>query len=197
MTGPLPDRYPTDLEFDPTDSRTAYVTYSGYGTPHVFRTTNLGSSWTDISSNLPDLPHQCIAVDPVYPNYLYLGTDLGIFQSSNTGASWAGYTEGMPDAMVLDLTVSRRNDALRAATFGNGIYQRPLPRFSALSLTYPVGNEILVAGQVERIRWTQEYTSLVRIELSTDAGAGRHPFSCRCDEPPRCSDRIFLLTLRH
>ncbi|HLF13480.1 MAG TPA: hypothetical protein VI932_01145, partial [Bacteroidota bacterium] len=172
VTGPLPDRYPTDLEFDPSDSRTAYVTYSGYGTAHLFRTTDLGASWTNIGLDLPDLPYQCVAVDPVYSNYLYVGTDLGIFQSSDGGASWSEYTEGMPEAMVLDLTVSRKNDALRAATFGNGIYQRPLPRFSVLSLTYPVGNEILVAGMVERIRWDQRYTALVRIELSTDGGAG-------------------------
>ncbi len=172
VTGPLPNRYPTDIEFDPSDSRRAYLTYSGYGTPHVFRTTNLGASWTDVSANLPDLPHQCIAVDPVYPEYLYVGTDLGIFQSSDGGANWSAYAEGMPDAMVLDLTVSRGNDALRAATFGNGVYQRRLPRFSALSLIYPVGNEVLVAGQVERIRWSQEYTSLVRIEFSSNGGAG-------------------------
>jgi photosystem II stability/assembly factor-like uncharacterized protein len=171
VTGPLPDRYPTDLEFDPADSRTAYVTYSGYGTAHLFRTTDLGGSWTDISSGLPDMPHQCVAVDPVYPSYLYVGTDLGIFQSSDAGADWVPWTEGMPDAMVLDLTVSKANDALRAATFGNGVYQRPLPRFSELTLTYPVGNEILVAGQVERIRWEQVYTTRIRIEFSTDAGS--------------------------
>ncbi len=171
VTGSLPNRYPTDLEFDPADSRRAYLTYSGYGTPHVYRTTNLGASWTDLSANLPDLPHQCIAVDPVYPDYLYVGTDLGVFQSSNGGTSWASYTDGMPDAMVLDLVVSRSNDALRAATFGNGVYQRGLPRFSALSLTYPIGNEVMVAGQVERIRWSQAYTSQVRIEFSSNAGA--------------------------
>jgi hypothetical protein len=171
VTGPLPDRYPTDIEFDPTDGRTAYVTYSGYGSSHVFRTTNLGAAWTDISAGLPDMPHQCVAVDPAYPSYLYVGTDLGVYQSSNSGAEWTPWSEGMPDAMVLDLTVSRANHALRASTFGNGVYQRTLPRFSVLTLTYPIGNELLVAGHVERIRWTQHYTSRVRIEFSPDGGS--------------------------
>ena len=40
-----------------------------------------------------------------------------------------------------------------------------------LTLTFPVGNEILVSDQEERIRWTQQYTSLIRIEFSADAGA--------------------------
>ncbi len=171
VTGPLPDRYPTDIEFDPSDSRIAYLTYSGYGSGHLFRTTNLGASWTDISAGLPDIPHQCVAVDPVYPEYLYAGTDLGVYRSSNSGADWGPYADGMPDAMVLDLVVSRANDALRAATFGNGVYERPLPRFSVLTLAFPVGNEILVADQEERIRWNQLYTSLIRIDFSADAGA--------------------------
>lgn len=171
VTGPLPDRYPTDLEFDPSDSRSAYLTYSGYGTGHLFRTTDLGVSWTDISSGLPDIPHQCVVVDPVYPEYLYAGTDLGVYRSSDSGASWAPYADGMPDAMILDLVVSRGNDALRAATFGNGVYERPLPRFSVLTLTFPVGNELFVSDQEERIRWDQQYTSMIRIEFSADAGA--------------------------
>ncbi len=170
VTGSLPDRYPTDLEFDPTDSRVVYVTYSGYGTPHVFRTTNLGASWTDIGAALPDLPHQSIAVDPVYPGHLYVGNDLGVYRSSDTGQSWTEFTEGMPDAMILDLVVSPSNDALRAATFGNGVYQRHLPRTPVLALTFPAGGEVLISGFVERITWDESYTSFVDIEYSTNGG---------------------------
>jgi photosystem II stability/assembly factor-like uncharacterized protein len=171
VTGPLPDRYPTDIEFHPGGGTTAYVTYSGYGTSHLFRTTDLGASWSDLGSGLPDLPHQCVAVDPVYPEYVYVGTDLGVFQTSDAGATWSAFDEGMPDAMVLDLTVSRANDALRASTFGNGVFQRRLPRFPAITLVSPVGNEVLVAGQTEEILWTQEYASLVRLEFSADGGS--------------------------
>ena len=42
------------------DENTAYVTYNGLKwkdpQPHVFRTTNKGVNWTDISGNLPDAP---------------------------------------------------------------------------------------------------------------------------------------------
>lgn len=175
VTGSLPDRYPTDIEFDPSDSRTAYLTYSGYGTPHVYRTTDLGSSWSDISSNLPDIPVQAVTVDPLYPEYLYVGTDLGVFQSSDGGVSWWDYSEGMVDAMVLDLTISRSNEALRAATFGNGVYQRPLPRFPAVTLLSPAGGELLVAGAAWNILWSAAYLGLVRIDFSADGGATWEP----------------------
>jgi photosystem II stability/assembly factor-like uncharacterized protein len=171
VTGALPDRYPTDIEFDPSDSRVAYLTYSGYGTPHVFRTTDAGQNWTDISANLPDIPVQAVTVDPLYPEYLYVGTDLGVFQSSNTGASWIDYNEGMVDAMILDLTVSRSNEALRASTFGNGVYQRPLPRFPTLALLTPGGGEIFIGGETETVTWSAAYVGLVRLEYSSNGGS--------------------------
>ncbi|MGH7457260.1 MAG: WD40/YVTN/BNR-like repeat-containing protein, partial [bacterium] len=34
----LPNRFVTDIEFDPSNNRTVYLTYSGYGSPHVFKT---------------------------------------------------------------------------------------------------------------------------------------------------------------
>ena len=53
----LPDRWVTRVAVDPTNPAIAYVTFSGYRydspLPHVYRTTNYGGSWVDISSNLP------------------------------------------------------------------------------------------------------------------------------------------------
>ncbi|NUN69353.1 MAG: T9SS type A sorting domain-containing protein [Bacteroidetes bacterium] len=121
-----PNRYPTDISFDPSDSRVAYATFSGYGTPHVFKSTNAGASWTNISSNLPDLPVQSVCVDPQNPTDIYLGTDLGVYRTTNGGSSWEPWFDGMPYAMILDVSVSVKDRRLRAATFGNGVYQRRL-----------------------------------------------------------------------
>ncbi|MBP9212596.1 MAG: T9SS type A sorting domain-containing protein, partial [Bacteroidetes bacterium] len=122
----LPNRFPTDLTFDPSDSRIAYATFSGYGTSHVFRSTDAGKTWSDISSNLPDLPVQSVCVDPQNSSDIYIGTDLGVYRSLNSGASWDAWFDGMPFAMVLDVSVSKKDHRLRAATFGNGVYHRKL-----------------------------------------------------------------------
>jgi photosystem II stability/assembly factor-like uncharacterized protein len=137
VTGSLPSRYPTDISFDPTNSATAYLTYSGYGVPHVFKTTDVGQTWEDISSNLPDLPVQSIVADPAYPQSLYIGTDLGVFHTTNGGAEWFEYNLGMPQTMVTDITISKTNRVLRASTFGNGVYERKLreaPIFITMSV---------------------------------------------------------------
>ncbi len=123
----LPNRYPTDIAFDSRNSATAYLTYSGYGSPHVYKSGDAGLTWTDISANLPDLPVQSITVDPLSSLFLYIGTDLGVYQSGDGGTSWQPYMTGMPPAMVLDVGFSRRDHRLRAATFGNGAYQRKVP----------------------------------------------------------------------
>ena len=70
----------------------AYVTLSGFRydeyLPHVFRTTNAGISWIDISSNLPDAPVNDIIVDPESSQKLYVGTDVGVFASDSLGNTW-------------------------------------------------------------------------------------------------------------
>ena len=100
---------------------------SGYGTGHVFESTDGGITWTDRSSNLADIPVQSVALDPDHPSVVYVGTDLGIFQSQNGGASWSDFNSGMPIAMVIDLAVHPASRKMRAATFGNGVWEVDLP----------------------------------------------------------------------
>ena len=169
-TDSLPNRYPTDIEFNPNNSKIAYLTYSGYGTSHVFMTQNFGLSWIDISGNLPDIPHQAVVVDPEATENIYVGTDLGVFHSSTGGSIWEDYNSGIPPAMVLDLTISRNNGKIRASTFGNGIYERPLFRIPALTLLIPDGGEVWAGGFPETIVWSQKFLNSVRIEFSTDNG---------------------------
>ncbi len=171
VSAPLPVRYPTDIEFDPTNGATVYLTYSGYGTGHVFTSTNVGQTWTDISSNLPNIPHQSVTVDPVQPNNIYVGTDLGVYHSSNRGGTWEDFSAGMVPAMVLDVTISRANGNIRAATFGNGVYQRRLSRLATLAVVAPNGGEVWPSGQVAVIRWSELLVNLVKIEYSTNDGA--------------------------
>jgi len=125
-SGQLPDRYITDITINPNDAKTVYAVFGGFGTGHVYKSTNSGLNWFDISGNLPDLPHQAIVVDPLYPNNIYLGNDLGVYASTNGGQSWSEYMNGMPYALVFDLTVSSPKRKLRATTHGNGIWQRNL-----------------------------------------------------------------------
>jgi photosystem II stability/assembly factor-like uncharacterized protein len=127
VTAGLPDRYPTDFAFFRGDSRQVWMTFSGFGTGHVFRSTDAGLTWTDRTGNLPDIPMQCVVTDLDTPDVAFVGTDLGVFMTGDGGANWSSLNTGMPTAQVLDLVVSRTARKMRAATFGNGIYEIGLP----------------------------------------------------------------------
>ncbi len=126
ITGTLPNRFVTDLSLNPNNSKEVIATFGGFGTGHIFRSTNNGDTWTDISGNLPDVPHQCVVMDPLFTQNIYVGNDLGTYVTTNGGASWFEFRTGMPYALVFDLTISYTNRKLRAATYGNGIWQRDL-----------------------------------------------------------------------
>jgi len=121
-----PNRYATDLTVNSNRSNEVYVTFGGFGSGHVFKSTNAGNSWQNISSNLPDVPHHSIVVDPVYNQNVYVGSDLGVYVTTNSGLSWNEYRSGMPYALTFDLSIVYQNRILRATTHGNGIYERKL-----------------------------------------------------------------------
>ncbi|MBI3195773.1 MAG: T9SS type A sorting domain-containing protein, partial [Ignavibacteriae bacterium] len=172
VSATLPNRYPTDIHFDYSNSKIVYLTYSGYGTSHVFKTTDIGQTWHDLTSNLPDVPTQSIVTDPENPEDIFVGTDLGIFHSSDGGEFWNDFNAGMPITMVTDVTVSNISGILRASTFGNGVYQRSLPRVPVLNLQSPKKSETLIAGKEYQIKWTQRYCSNVNVEYSSNNGIG-------------------------
>jgi hypothetical protein len=115
------------VRFDPTDRNIAYVTCSGFRfdvmLPHVFRTTNLGASWQDISGNLPEAPVTVILVDPQYTDRLYVGTDVGCFFTTNTGASWLPMGTGLPNVAVSDMQLHQPTRIARAFTHGRSAWQ--------------------------------------------------------------------------
>jgi photosystem II stability/assembly factor-like uncharacterized protein len=127
--GQVPNRYPTDINVNPNNSSEVYATFGGFGTGHVYKTSNAGLNWNNISGNLPDIPHQSVVVDPLYPQNVYAGNDLGVYVTTNGGAMWYEYRNGMPYALVFDLTIVYPNRHIRATTHGNGVYERSLVQF--------------------------------------------------------------------
>ena len=124
MTG-LPNRICKDIEFDPTDDSIAYSVFSGFGTSHVYQTTDGGGSWNAIDNGLADVPTNSILIDPLNTDNIYLGNDLGVFFSEDFGVSWEPFNELLPEATIaMDLDISPVARKIRVATHGHGIYQR-------------------------------------------------------------------------
>jgi photosystem II stability/assembly factor-like uncharacterized protein len=109
----------------PTDAGAAFVTFSGYqaGLPHVMLTTDLGSSWQDVTGDLPDQPVNAIAVDPANPSHWFIGTDVGVWVTVDGGSVWAPFDVGLPRAVVCDLEIQTATRKLFAGTHGRGAWE--------------------------------------------------------------------------
>jgi photosystem II stability/assembly factor-like uncharacterized protein len=127
----VPNRFVTDMVFDPANAGILYVTVSGFdeSTPsqpgHVFKTTTAlarSPAWANISPPV-NLPHNTIVVSPLDSNTVYVGTDLGVWKSTNGGLRWShqGPESGMPNVAVFELQMNRAG-RLVAFTFGRGAF---------------------------------------------------------------------------
>jgi photosystem II stability/assembly factor-like uncharacterized protein len=121
----LPNRIFTDIAYQPKDTNTALITVAGFGTQHLYRTTDGGTTWQPFGSGLPDVPANTVVYDPIYPQFVYVGNDLGAYYSTDAGATWRPLsTIGLPEAcLVMHLSISPKNRKLRAATHGNGVFE--------------------------------------------------------------------------
>jgi len=122
----LPAFFVTDFAVSRTDARDAVVTFSGFGGSHVFRTTDLGSTWQNISGTgdavLPDIPANTVFRHPEREQELYVGTDVGLFVSTDMGAIWMTDNEGIGNVIIADIKM-RPDGVLFAATHGRGMYR--------------------------------------------------------------------------
>jgi hypothetical protein len=111
---------------DPTNAQTAYAVAANFasdtGGGHVWRTTNGGQTWTNITSNLPDLPTWSIALDAQAAT-LYVGDDSGVYYSRNLGSTWSSLGTGLPHAQVASLALSSNLGILAAGTHGRGVWE--------------------------------------------------------------------------
>lgn len=68
---------------------------------NVYKSTNGGSTWSNITGSLPDRYLMDIAVDPFNDNIVYItasGYGSGhVFKSTDGGANWIDITNGLPD----------------------------------------------------------------------------------------------------
>ncbi len=130
---PLPQRYVFSLVVDEADEGHVYALYSAYsrrwipgaGVGHVFESHDGGTTWYDISGNLPDSP----ADDLVMAGHkLVVATDVGVFiTSAGNPGTYTQFGSGLPSAIPVDLTVSPDGSYIMATTHGRGMWRIDSP----------------------------------------------------------------------
>lgn len=116
---------------DLSDATIAYAVLGGFsagdGQGHVYKVTNSGATWTNITGNLPDVPMSGLVIDPAVANTLYVATDIGVFSTSDGGQTWNSMVTNLPRSAVLGLALDPSTRTLLAATHGRSAYSLQLP----------------------------------------------------------------------
>lgn len=130
--GALPERYLTGIAADASNPVIVYAAFSGFNeaspsTPgHVFRSTDGGATWSNVSGNLPDAPVNAVAIRPGQTEEVYVGTDVGVYITLDGGGSWAKMGNGLPNVPVASMAVNGTTDRLVAATYGRSVWSTTL-----------------------------------------------------------------------
>ena len=171
----LVNRWVKDFACSAKDAGTTYVVYSGFGTPHVFKTTDYGQHWIPISNGLPDIPVNSIALHPVNENMIFIGTDIGVFATFDGGKSWFPYGTKLAHSPVTDIKFNRYIAGdfyyLRAATHGRSIWEVQVTEENITSpeINSPIGGELYTSTTNQRIHW-YGFKEPVKVEFSLDNG---------------------------
>jgi photosystem II stability/assembly factor-like uncharacterized protein/transposase-like protein len=123
----LPQRWVTRVAIDPDDSQTVWATFSGFrngeDAANVFRTTDGGATWENVSTNLPNAPVNDVVIDKANGT-VFVGTDVGVFHRKGGDQNWAFVGKrGLPLAPVLDIRLHSPTNTLYASTFGRSIWK--------------------------------------------------------------------------
>lgn len=113
-----------DLEAHPFDEN---IVYMAQGT-NIYKSTDKGLSWIEISGNLPNSTITSIAYYKNSQEGLYVSTDVGIFYKDTFLNDWIMFGNGFPaSSRVTEVeiyydTLNPQNDVIRAATYGRGLW---------------------------------------------------------------------------
>jgi Fibronectin type III domain/FG-GAP-like repeat len=150
----MPARMVLDLTIDPNNSNVVYATFGGFSADNVWRLSDGNLNWTDRtgsgSTGLPDVPARNLLVNPTNSDWLYLGTETGVFASQDGGLTW-GVPQDGPANVPVDELFMMGND-LVAATYGRGVWRANL---AAASLPGAPSGVTAAAGNAQAtVSWT-------------------------------------------
>lgn len=148
----------------PTDPNTLYIGVSKGG---VWKSTNRGSTWTNLTDFLAAQYVGCLTIDPHDPNTIYLGTGeeyyagytlggVGIYRSTDGGNSWtligsSVFSGQRINEIVIDPTnrnkwIISTDAGIYITTNGGGSFSRTLSGVASALRMHPTNPNILWAA---------------------------------------------------
>ncbi|MBI2358488.1 MAG: glycosyl hydrolase [Deltaproteobacteria bacterium] len=115
---------------------------------HIYRLLAGSSTWENRSAGLAQAnPINTITIDPKDNNVVFCGGDVGVFRWNAALSKWELWDHGLPNAPVFHLTIHNPSRLLRAATFGRGVWERPIDTMTCPDVDIYMRDNILDTGR--------------------------------------------------
>ncbi len=132
--------FPTDtkvrnIAFQGSSNTVAYALMNGVtggsNGNKIFKTTNAGLIWTNVTGDLPNIPISDLIPHPTDANKLYLGSEMGCFRTTNGGSNWQRWNNGMPEAVIVTELAYIDSSSVNkfyviAGTYGRSLFMREI-----------------------------------------------------------------------
>lgn len=142
----LPSRYVSSVKASPASTSSIFVTLSGYRNndtmPHVYYSSNNGSTWTSIAGNLPNFSINDIWIRPgSNDSSLVIASDGGVYATTNRGQTWYRVGSNMPIIPVFDIDMNLSTQRVFVGTFARSMQSMPVDSvFNVSPFTVAVQN---------------------------------------------------------
>ncbi|MEM9990359.1 MAG: GEVED domain-containing protein, partial [Bacteroidota bacterium] len=116
----------SDIEVSPTDMNTIYISVPGFSAgSKVYKSTDSGTTWTNISGSLPNVSTDAIETYSDEPGGLFVGTDAGVYYTDDDLNDWYEYGQ-LPHTRIEDIEIQYSAQLIRVGTHGRGVLEAPI-----------------------------------------------------------------------
>ncbi|MFY0672746.1 MAG: T9SS type A sorting domain-containing protein [Bacteroidia bacterium] len=141
----LPNHVIQDIAFNPANDADIIAVNASYQNngQKIYRSTNGGNSWSNITFNLGDVPVHSVVIDNNEYQKIYLGTEIGVYYMPLNGRNWTPYSTDLPSVAVEELEINHGANTIKASTWGRGLWEFDLvdraeyPSIEKTTLTTP------------------------------------------------------------
>lgn len=190
---------PSSVKAHPRDPSIVYATTGS----RVYKSTNKGVSWDDISGTLPENSINCVAYDTNTNEGLYIGTIYGVYYKNAGMSNWVPYSTNLPKVDIRDLKFYHdpsdpSKSLIKAATYGRGLWQAPLYSFGGANPTlrqvnFSAGSVTFNVVASDGINWTVSSDSPWC--TVTGSGTGNGSFTANYTAQGVLQPRLATMTL--
>lgn len=115
-----------DIASHPTNENLVYILLGS----KIYKSSDKGSTWTDITLDLPSVALMEMVYDKTTDEGIYVGTDLGVFYKDAAMTSWVDYSKNLPVIKVSGMDIyygsTKEESLLTVSTDGRGFWRSPV-----------------------------------------------------------------------